>query len=196
MKISLGIAGFVAGITTATALLLVVDRGGVLAWATLLVGAALLAKIWFKPSRIDPGLSVGLAAVSAMAWVGTFYYVISTWESGEVVELVIDASNGAHTARVWVLDIGEHPLVYYDAEPEVAKSLLEGRPLQLTRAREVSNRIPEATRVDTLPVDEANRIFETMVNKYGDRVGAADIYYSMLGRSRDRIAVVAKLIEE
>ena len=189
------IAAFVAGITTAVALLLVIDRGGVLAWVTLSVGVALLAKIWFKPSAIDPGLSVGLAAVSALAWVGVFYYVISTWESGEVVELAIDTSEGVHTARVWVLDIGESPLVYYDAEPEVAESLLDGKPVQFTRAGTVSTRIPEATRVDALPEDEANRVFEAMVTKYGDRVDAADVYYLMLGRSRDRVAVVASLIQ-
>jgi len=193
---SRSLASFVAGITTAAALLLVVDRGGVLAWVALAIGIALIAKIWFKPSRIDVGLGVGLAVVSAAAWIGTFYYVISTWESGEVVELVIDASDGTHTARVWVLDMDEQPLVYYDAEPEVARSLLEGTPVQFTRAGKLSTRIPEAARVDSLPDDEANRIFDAMIAKYGDRVGAADIYYSMLGRSRDRVAVVARLIQE
>lgn len=90
------------------------------------------------------------------AWVGTLYYVISTYESGEVAELAIDTGNGAHTAR----------------------------------------RIPKATRVDALPEDEANLILEVMRTKYGDRMTAADVNYLMLGRSRDRVAVVANLIEE
>ena len=189
-------AVFLAGLTTVVALMLLVDRGGLLAWGTLIVGVALVAKIRLKPSRLDLGLSVGLAATSVLAWVGTWYYVISTWESGEVVELAIDTSNGVQTARVWVLDMGAYPLVYYDAEPEVAHSLLAGKPLQLTRAGETGVRIPEASRVDALPEDEANLIFAAMQTKYGDRLGAADIYYAMLGRSRDRIAVVASLIEE
>jgi hypothetical protein len=190
------IAVFIAGLTTVVALILLVDRGGLIAWGALFIGVALLAKIWLKPSKLDPVLSVGLATIPVLAWVGTLYYVISTWESGEVVELAIDTGNGAHTARLWVLDIGAYPLVYYDAEPEVAKSLLAGKPLQFTRAGKVSTRIPKATQVDALPEDEANLILEAMGTKYGDRNSAAEIYYSMLGRSRDRVAVVANLIEE
>jgi len=185
----------IAALTTAAALALVVDRGGLIAWCTLFTGLGLLAKIWLKPSRLDPGLSIGLTAVSVLTWVGTFYYVISTWETGEVVELVIDTGNGAHTARVWVLDFGTDPLIYYDADPEVALSLLAGKPLQFTRAGKVSTRIPDATQVDELPEADASRIFESMATKYGDRVDAADVYYLMLGHSRDRVAVVAKLIE-
>lgn len=187
---------FIAVCTTVAALLLVIDRGGLLAWGTLFLGIALLTKMWRKPAGFDMALSTGLAAALVLAWFGTLYYVIATWESGEVVELSIDTSNGVHTARVWVLDIGSHPLVYYDAEPEVARSLLSGEPLQLTRAGAVTVRTPDATQVDALPEAQANLIFESMLAKYGDRVGAADIYYLMLGRSRDRIAVAASLIED
>lgn len=141
-------------------------------------------------------LSGGLATVSVLAWVGTLYYVISTYESGEVVELAIDTRNGTHTARLWVLEIGAIPVVYYDTEPEVAKSLLAGTPLQFTRGGVVSTRTPKATQVDALPEDEANLILEVMGDKYGDRMTAADVYYLLLGRPRDRVAVVANLIEE
>lgn len=189
-------AALVAGLITAIAIFLLVDRGGLIAWGTLMMGAGLLAKIWLRPSGIDLGLSTGLATVSALAWAGTFYYVISTWESGEVVELTIDTYAGSQTARVWVLDIEAHPIVYYDAPPEAARSLLAGRPLQFLRGGEVSTRIPEAAEIDALPQDDAELILETMTAKYGDRVGAADVYYVMLGRPRDRIAVVASLIEE
>jgi len=189
-------AFFLAALTTSVALVLLVDRGGLIAWGTFFSGVALLAKIGLKPSRIDLGLSVGLATLSVLAWVGTLYYVISTWESGEVVELNIDTSEGEHTARLWVLDIGADPIVYYDAEREVAKSLLAGKPLQFTRADEVSTRVPRATLVDALPEGEANRILEAMEAKYGYRNKAAGIYYSLLGRSRDRVALVVSLIEE
>jgi hypothetical protein len=193
---SRSVAVFIAALTAVIAVILLIDRGGLIACGTLAIGIALLAKIWLKPSDHDLALSIGMVTIPVLAWVGTFYYVISTWETGEVVELYIDTDSGDHTARVWVLDIGTYPLVYYDAESEVAKSLLAGKPLQLTRAGEVSTRIPKATRIDVLPEAESNLIFEAMENKYGDRVGAADIYYLMLGRSRDRVAVVAKLIEE
>lgn len=183
----------ITGLTTLVALFLLVDRGGLIAVGTLILGIALLGKLWLKPSRLDPALSVGLAAIPALTWVATFYYVISTWETGEVVELAIDTGGGIHTARVWVLDIGAHPTIYYDAEPEVAQSLLAGTPLQFTRAGEVSTRIPDAVRAELLPEEQAKRVFEAMEAKYGERVSAADIYYLMLGRPGDRVAVVASL---
>lgn len=191
-----GIAAGIAGLTTVAALALLIDRGGLIAWSAFLIGVALLAKIWWKPSRFDAVLGIGLVAIAALAWIGTRYYVISTWESAEVVELSIDTDNGVQTARLWVLDIGGEPLIYYDAEPEVARSLLAGKPLQFTRGEEVSTRIPSATPVDSLPEHEARRILEAMESKYGSRVGAATIYYLMLGRSRDRVALVANLVEE
>lgn len=190
------IAVFIAGLTTVVALLLVVDRGGVIAWGTFVLGGTLLAKIWLKPSKSDTRWSVGMAIIPALAWVGTLYYVITTYESGEVVELAIDIGSDTHTARVWVLEIGADPVVYYEADPEVADSLLTGKPLQFTRAGEISTRIPNAKLVDSLPEDEANRVLEVMGAKYGDRMTAADVYYVMLGSPRDRVAVVVTLIEE
>ncbi len=195
MMSSRSIALTIAGLTSIVALGLVVERGGLLAWSALVLGCALLVKIGLRPSKRDPGFSIGLAATLALAWVGTWYYVISTWESGEVVELAMNTSNGAHAARVWVLETGSDPLIYYDAEPEVAKSLFDGKPLQYTRAGKVSTRTPAARRVDELSEEEANLIFAAMGAKYGERMDAADIYYLMLGRSRDRVALVASLIE-
>ena len=193
---SKNIATLVTGLATLAALFLVVDRGGLIAWSVLVLGAALLAKIWFKPSKADMGLGIGLASIGVLAWFGTLYYVISTYESGEVVELSIKTNNGAHTARLWVLDIGADPVVYYDADPEVAASLLAGTPLQFTRSGKVSTRIPKATPVATLPEDEANRILSVMESKYRGRTTAADVYYLMLGNPRDRVALIASLTEE
>lgn len=190
------IAVFIAGLTTVVALFLVADRGGVIAWGTFVLGGALLAKIWLKPSKSDTGWCVGVAIIPALAWVGTLYYDITTYESGEVVELAIDVGSDTHTARVWVLEIGADPVVYYEADPEVADSLLTGKPLQFTRAGETSTRMPDAELLDSLPEDEANRILEVMGAKYGDRMTAADVYYVMLGSPRDRVAVVATLMEE
>ncbi len=190
------IATFTAGFTTLAALILAIDRGGLIGWGVLFIGVGLLAKIWLKASRLDLGLSVGLAAISVLAWVGILYYVISTYESGEVVELAIDTSRGAHIARLWVLDVGGDPTVYYDAEPEVAKSLLAGKPLQFTRKGVVSTRTPEAIQIDALPDTEAKGLLEVMRAKYGDRMMAADAYYLVLGRPRDRVGLVVKLIED
>lgn len=188
-------AALVAGTVTVLALLLLIDRGGLIAGSAFIGAGAMLAKLWFKPSANDLWFGAALATILVAAWAGTHYYVISKWESGEVVELTIDTSTGAHTARLWVMDVGRDPVVYYDAEPEVANSLLAGRPVRFTRAGEASIRIPKAKRVDALPADEANLILEAMTSKYAKLNSAAVIYYAVLGRSRGRVALVARLVE-
>ena len=183
----------IAPAVTASAGLLVIDRGGMIAWGTLLVGAVLFTKIWLKPSAADLKLCLSLVAVSVLAWIGTLGYVISTWESAEVVELTIETRSGPHTARVWVLDMDDQPVIYYDATAAAAESLLAGAPLQLVRRGAVSRRVPKARKAADLPVAEAEQIIAAMSMKYGRRVDAADIWYLMLGRSQDRVAVVARL---
>lgn len=192
------IAAGIAGLMSLAALVLLVERGGLIAWLALFVGLGLLVKTWLMPSRRDLGLSIGGAALLVLAWIGTYYYVIATYESGEVVELAVDTNEGLHLARLWVMDIGDeptvYPTVYYDAPPEVAASLLAGNPLRFTRAGEVSTRIPKATRVDAMPEDEGMLILEAMQAKYGERYRATATYYVLLGVYRERVPLVASLI--
>ena len=94
------VAVFLAGLTTVIALVLLIDRGGLIAWCALFFGVALLAKVWLKPSKLDLGLAIGVAIIPALAWVGTFYYVIYTWESGEVVELAVDTSERRSNSQI------------------------------------------------------------------------------------------------
>ena len=178
------------------ALLVLVERGGLIAWITLLLGVALLLKIWRAPSRLDLSAGVALLVVPVLVWIGAWYYVISTWESGEVVELAIPVDKGTHTARLWVMDMDPHPTVYYDAQPEVAQALLAGTPVKVTRAGTTTTGIPRAIRADALAGAEAERVLQAMMRKYGVRMSAANVYYLLLGRSRDRIAVVASLIAD
>lgn len=187
------VTALLAGLIVAVGLILVIDRSGIIAWLALLAGGALLAKALIKPGPRDLLLTLGTAVVLVAAWVGTFYYVISTWETGEVVELDIQTNDGTHTARVWVLDLESDPTIYYDAPSLAANALLAGKPLQFTRAGETTTRIPEARVADELPEAEANRVFEAMLEKYGDRNQVTDIYYLMLGRSADQVGVVARL---
>ena len=189
------IAAFVAGLTVIIALLLIVERGGLIAWLGFIVGVGLLAKIWFKPSKRDVTFGAVLLATTGLLWVGTHQYVIRTWESGEVVELKFETSKGQHTARLWVMDIDGDPVVYFDAPPEAAESLLAGNPVQFERAGQVSTRTPNATRVDQIPEVEGNSILEAMETKYGDKNNAAIVYYALLGSPRDRISLVARMTE-
>ncbi len=191
-KVALAFAGFFF----IAALALLVERGGLIAWGGVIIGATLLMKSWFKPSKRDLSVSVILAITLLLAWFGTRQYVLSTWESGEVVELSFAVGDGEHTARLWVMDIEGHPVVYYDAAPDAANALLNGTPVRFARDGKTSVRIPDATPVDELPETEANRVLEAMGTKYGDRNSAATVYYVMLGRPKDRVAVVVRLTEE
>ena len=175
------------------AVVLLAMRGGLIGLIFLIVGGAYLVKSWRNPSTNDIWISLGLALGFVLTWFGTWYYVIFTYESGEVVELTVETEQSARSVRLWVMDIDEVPVVYYDAEPVVAESLLEGKPLQFTRGDQTSTRIPEAKLADDVNEAEANRILSAMTEKYAHRMTAVDVYYVMLGRPWDRVALIARL---
>ncbi|XOV84187.1 MAG: hypothetical protein ACFHXK_03510 [bacterium] len=186
-------AFLIAGCTVVIAVFVLLDRNSLIALISLLAGIALVLKAWLRPAEADLAASMGIAAVAALAWLGTWLYVLSTYESGEVIELIIDTSKGRHTARVWVFEMDSDSTVYYDAEPEVAESLLMGRPLQLLRGGNTSTRIPDAMKVDLLTEAKTDDVFTAMHSKYGKRMGAADIYYILIGSPRDSEALVINL---
>jgi len=173
-------------------------RPGLIVYVAAMLGVLLLLKIWRRPARflkIDIALAVGLITVTVVAWIGTWFYVLSVWESGEVVELAIDTTEGIHTARLWVMDIGANPVVFYDAEPAIAQALLSGQPLGFTRAGEQSSRIPRAAVAETLPEARRKEVLGAMAEQYGERNSAATVYYLLLGRLRYRVSLVIELLE-
>jgi hypothetical protein len=183
-----------AGVLLA-ALFLLAMRGGLIAWVAGIAAALLLAKQRWRPSQRDAGYALVLTALATVAWLGTFFYVISTYESGEVVELAIDTESGPRTVRLWVMEIYGEAGVYIDAEPEIAASLLAGKPLQVSRAGVATTRVPRARPIDGLSNDETEAVLEAMVQKYGSRMTASDLYYVLLGRPRDRVALFVSLPE-
>ena len=186
-------------IATLTALIAVgvlVYRGGLIAWVGLFLAIGLLAKVVLRPSGNELGLSIVLALGSAIAWAGAWYYVISTYESGEVVELAIDTGDGeSHTARLWVFELAGDPTVYFDANPRAAESLLAGRPLSFTRDGVTSTLTPNARKAESLTEQEVSAAFAAMGSKYGERMRAADIYYVLLGLPRNRTSLVVRLLD-
>ena len=75
----------IAGLMAMVGIALVIERGGLIAWFGLLCGALLLFKAWRKPGKHDLTFTVGVLLSCTVAWVVTHNYVISTWESGEVI---------------------------------------------------------------------------------------------------------------
>lgn len=191
------IAIIVSVLMTLSGLVLFIDRGGVLSLVGLIIGSTLLFKTLLRPSKLDIWLCVGAAAIWGLIWVGTLYYVINTWESGEVVELAVDTPDGTHTARVWVLDTDKALVLYYDAEPNIAEAMLSGRRITVTRDGQVVNFTHSNVRsTEDISQEEMDSIFQMWTDKYGARNEATDVFYQMLGRSQDRIAVVIKLDKE
>lgn len=178
---------------TLVAIRLFVDRLSVIPGFAVLCGIVLLIKIGFYSSHRNLLWSIGLAGIFVLAWFGTFTYVIATYESGEVVELEIATDAGSQLVRTWVMDVDAENVVYYDAPPELAESLLAGHPVQFTRRGVVSTRTPIAVPVEDLPGVEVDRLLGAMAKKYPHQMIAADVYYVLLGKPRDRIGLVIRL---
>lgn len=183
----------IAALLTALGAALAFDRGGWLAWLALVAGAVLLVKAALRPSPRDPWSCGGTALLWTVLWLGTYYYVISNWESGEVVELDIASTDGERTVRVWVVELAGAPTVYYDAEPELADALLSGAPVTLRRGGDVSVVRPRAAAADEVPGETAAAFEAAMERKYAPRTRATTVYYALLGRSRDRIGLLIDL---
>ena len=188
ITIAIGVTLLLLGIA------LVYERSGILAWTGVMLGAGLLLKTWLRPSPMDLPVSLSISSLWLLAWVGIFYYVISTWETGEVVELTVATSTGAHTARVWILEDPDSLMLYYDAPAHAAQALMQGAPLTVIRGGQpLSFKGYEVKQSDEMPEEEITQVLTLMSEKYGDKVDAADIFYGFLGRARDRIAVVIEL---
>lgn len=172
------------------AALLVVDRGGLLAWTGVALGAALTAKAFLRPEHRDALVFVGVVVVWVVAWAATWAWVRSTWESGEVVELEVA---GRHTARVWVIDTDAGPVMYYDAPPDAVADLLEGAPLVMTRDGQMEEGCADASRVEDLPAERVDALLGQMEEKYADRNAATDVFYVVLGVERDRVGLVVEM---
>ncbi|MCR9277025.1 MAG: hypothetical protein NXH85_03550 [Pseudomonadaceae bacterium] len=172
---------------------LIVQRNGLLAWLGLLLGAGLCLKALRRPARTDPYLTGAVAALWAVTWAGVFYYVIATWEGGEVVELTVETAQGEHSARTWIMEDSDQLLVYYDAPGPIAQALVSGAPLTVLRdgAPLVVTGYTAALEED-VSEQEADRVFALMADQYGDKTDAATVFYGLLGRSRDRLGVVIR----
>ncbi len=167
----------------AAAVFLVVDRGGILAWIGVVAGALLFLKVLRWPSPRDAVTSVAVLGIWVMLWAGTWWYVRSAWESGEVLQMRIADK---HTVRVWVLDMSDGPVVYYDAPPEAAELLLRGAPLSWTRARSNTQGCAAAERVSDLSEEQALAVVKLMEEKYKGANMATNVFYLALGGKRDR----------
>lgn len=181
------------GLVAIAATWLAFERGGLIAWATLLLALALGYRQLRRPAPALGWLALSLAVIAVITWLGTRAWVIATWESGEVVTLTIEADGTEHRARLWVMDLDDGAHLYYDAPPAAAQTLLAGEPVRVQRGGATRSVSPTITLADALPREAAQRLQDAMTAKYGDRNRAATVYYLLLGRPRDRTALVLRL---
>ena len=188
--LSISIAGLL--LTLGTVLLL--ERGGLFAWAGIILGIVLLIKILALPSVADVKISVLTTATFVATWAATYLIIILIWESGEIAELHVENLEGVSTIRVWVLDLGGDTIIFYDAEPEDA-AILRGDPkISVTRENtEIKYSQIHVISSEDARTDSLNRVYEGWRQKYGNRTLATPVYSLMYGRSRTKESFIITL---
>ena len=188
--LSISIAGLL--LTLGTVLLL--ERGGLFAWAGIILGIVLLIKILALPSVADVKISVLTTATFVATWAATYLIIILIWESGEIAELHVENSEDVSTTRVWVLDLGGDTIIFYDAEPEDA-AILRGDPkISVTRENtEIRYSQIHVISSEDARTDSLNRVYEGWSEKYGNRTLATPVYSLMYGRSRTKESFIITL---
>ena len=188
--LSISIAGLL--LTFGTVLLL--ERGGLFAWAGIILGIVLLIKTSALPSVADVKISVLTTATFVATWAATYLIIILIWESGEIAELHVENSEDVSTTRVWVLDLGGDTIIFYDAEPEDA-AILRGDPkISVTRENtEIKYSQIHVISSEDARTDSLNRVYEGWSEKYGNRTLATPVYSLMYGRSRTKESFIITL---
>ena len=188
--LSISIAGLL--LTLGTVLLL--ERGGLFAWAGIILGIVLLIKILALPSVADVKISVLTTATFVATWAATYLIIILIWESGEIAKLHVENSEDVSTTRVWVLDLGGDTIIFYDAEPEDA-AILRGDPkISVTRENsEIKYSQFHIISSEDARTDSLNRVYEGWSEKYGNRTLATPVYSLMYGRSRTKESFIITL---
>ena len=189
--LSISISGLL--LTFGTVILL--ERGGLFAWAGIILGIVLLIKTLALPSVADVKISVLTTATFVAAWVATYVAIIVIWESGEIAELHVENSEDVSTTRVWVLDLGGDTIIFYDAEPKDAV-ILRGNPkISVTRENtEIKYSQIHVISSEDARTDSLNRVYEGWSEKYGNRTLATPVYSLMYGRSRTKESFIITLI--
>ena len=184
----------IAGLPLATGAVLLAERGGLFAWAGIIIGIVLQIKILTRPSIADVKISVLALTAFAAAWIVTYLSIILIWESGEIAELHVETSKGVNTIRVWVLDFDGDTVIFYDAEPEDA-AILRGDPqISVTRENtEIEYSQIEVISIEAAPDEAVNRVYQGWSEKYGNRTLATPVYPLMFGRSRTKESFIITL---
>ena len=102
----------IAGLLPTLGTVLLLERGGLFAWAGIILGIVLLIKTLTLPSVAGLKISFLTTATFVAAWAATYLSIVLIWESGEIAELNVENSEGVSTIRVWVLDVDGDTIIF------------------------------------------------------------------------------------
>ena len=184
----------IAGLLPTLGTVLFLERGGLFAWAGIILGIVLLIKTLTLPSVDGLKISFLTTATFVAAWAATYLSIILIWESGEIAELNVENSEGVSTIRVWVLDVDGDTIIFYDAEPEHAEILRDDPKISVTRENtKIEYSQMHVVSSQVAPTDKLNRLYEGWSEKYGNRTLATSVYSFMFGRSRTKESFIITL---
>lgn len=161
-------------------LFLVYEREGLLAWGSALLGGLGLALMSVLHGRRSLYCLVTIYAVVGICWAGSIYYVYSSWESGEVLQIQLE--DGV-TFRTWVVDSGGQEIVIYECPPENQAMVEAGSLVTLQRGEDRYEADMRAVAVDFSSEELAN-IYALYEEKYAKQSEATDMYYLLIGPRR------------
>ena len=188
----IGVYVVTSGLLVASAFLVHL-RGGVLAWWGVIAALLMLAKHVARPARRDVVVALCVSALWTASWPAAWGYVRATWESGEVVDLDVRTDEETHTARVWVLDVDDAWLIYYEAPSRIARALLAGAPMTVERGDRRMAGCADAARVSDMPDHERTALLAVMEAKYEAQNHATTIFYALLGSRKDRVGLALRV---
>lgn len=161
-------------------LYLVYQRTGLLPIVGAALGGLGLALTAFLQGKKLAYSLIGIVLAVVMAWTGSIYFVFSTWESGEVVEIQFDDNI---VVRTWVVEEGGQEVVIYDCPPEWTSQVAGSTSVTVQRGSE--QYLADLRVVDAgMGSDELNKVYALYEEKYTSQSRATEIYYLMIGPRR------------
>lgn len=161
-------------------LFLVYQREGLLPWgSTLLSGVGLMLMMRLR-GRWSLYCSLIIAIVIGTSWTASVYYVYSSWESGEVIDITV---NEDVTFRTLVVEKAGDEVVIYDCPPEQRAIVESSKVASIRRGAERYQAEMRAVPVD-FSSDELVEVYGLYQQKYANQGDATDAYYLLIGPRR------------
>ena len=154
-----------------------VERVGALPYLGILLGGILTLKL--SSTRLFY-YALSTSFVVALSWGASFYYVFSTWESGDVVQISLDDRT---SFRTWVVEHEGQEVVIYDCPPQHLSAVQKSRRVTLKRHDQ-----EYSAEFSAVPVTQDSKqlidVYALYEAKYAAQSRATEAYYLLIGPRR------------